>query len=71
MLSKTSQVIDFTIYVRLLMNLIDTEEIGILLKATGPGLAPRECRLEIKLVAAMGKWILVPESLTVRTWNIV
>lgn len=65
------QVINGTIYVCLLVYLINTEEIGILLKATGPSLAPWECRLEIKLVAAVGKWIFVPESLAVYTWNIV
>lgn len=56
-----------TIDVGLLMKFGDAEEVGVLLLAAGTSLTPRQSRLEVELVAAVGQWVLVPEGLTVIT----
>lgn len=49
------------------MDLGDAQQIRPLLLTTGPGLPPRQRGLEVKLVAAIGQLVLVPEGLTVVT----
>lgn len=55
---------DFTVDVRLLVQLGDAQQVRPLLLATDPSLAPRQRSLEVKLVTAVGQRVRFPERLT-------
>lgn len=60
---------DFTIDVRLLMQLGDTQQVGPLLLATDPSLLPRQRSLEVKLVTAVCQRVSIPECLAAAAWR--
>lgn len=61
--------LDFTVDVSLLVQLGDAEEVGPLLLAADPGLAPRQSGLEVKLVTAVRQWVCVPKRLAAFIWQ--
>lgn len=56
---------DFTVDVRLLMQLGDAQQVCPLLLATDPSLTPRQRGLEVKLVTAVRQRVRFPECVTV------
>lgn len=59
----------FTVDVRLLVQLGDAQQVGALLLAADPGLAPRQRGLEVELVAAVRQRVRVPEGLAAAAWR--
>lgn len=55
--------VDLTVDVRLLVQLGDAQQVGSLLLAADPRLAPRQRRLEVELVTAVRQRVRVPECL--------
>lgn len=51
------------------MQLGDAQQVGALLLAADPGLAPRQRRLEVELVAAVRQRVRVPEGLAAAAWR--